>query len=65
MLAKEVKDLDKEVFERNIKLHENHGPFDNGNKSDDSKLTDKRIKYDNGIYEGQVNAKGEKEGRGI
>ena len=65
MLAKEVKDLDEEVFERNLKELEKNGPFDNGNKSDDPKLTDKRINRNNGIYEGQVNAKGEIEGRGI
>ena len=65
MLAKEVKDLDEEVFERNLKELEKHGPFDNGNKSVDPKLTDKRIKSNNAIYEGQVNAKGEEEGRGI
>ena len=65
MLAKEVKDLDEEVFERNLKELEKNGPFDNGNKSVDPKLTEKRINRNNGIYEGQVNAKGEKEGRGI
>ena len=65
MLAKEVKDLDEEVFERNIKELEKNGPFDNGNKSVDPKLTDKRIKSNDFTYEGQVNAKGEEEGRGI
>ena len=65
MLAKEVKDLDEEVFERTLKELEKNGPFDNGNKSVDPKFTDKRINRNNGIYEGQVNAKGEIEGRGI
>ena len=65
MLAKEVEDLDEEVFERNLKELEKNGPFDNGNKSVDPKLTDKRIKSNDFTYEGQVNAKGEEEGRGI
>ena len=58
-------DLNEEVFERNLKELEENGPFDNGNKSVDPKLTDKRINRNDGIYEGQVNAKGEIEGRGI